>query len=291
MHLDTETIPPPSPRSGTSDQLYARDAFLHTAKGVPTAPLLRAAASAIHSLWRQGYRLEDYPPLDWRFENTPQGWCLAAPRRGLTVGDAPLTLDALTRCLVSWRLELEGLVDERIMLRFLLLFLEQEPVDAARVVWYLDEIEALADHRRTDHLTRCVNRYRSRLPPAQTDLALARYLADRRMPVALPLLHGTTRSAGAWLRDAILAGANWYGAAAAWSRDLQRLERLGCTLRERPILEQLQIQFTEHGATPVPAWIPPECVGPKRPRWRTQASLPDELEAEIHALRSRLVRT
>lgn len=247
--------------------------------------LIRAAAFGIHQLWRDGATLVDAHPMTWRFVRQGSHFRLAAPLRGFEHQDAPLTIDRLIHTFARWNAELTGIVDEPTMARFLTCFLHHEPVAQGRANLLAREIEAIARRLRPDLLNTILARYRQRASDPQFP-ALARLAADLRLPLLpqSPPAPGVI-PASTWLRHALHAGYPWTGITTIWEQTAQRLDLLGLTLAQGPILDHLYVVTGDNEEPRRPIALDPAtlAVRPHR-RWWPTPTLADRLDTALQTL-------
>jgi hypothetical protein len=287
MAQDQQITPEHPPFPPIRDAIYLKDFCHHPPPGgVSTRiAMIRSAAQTIHQLWRAGYALDDFSPLLWRFDRIGSTTKLSVPST-LSLRSDPLTLDQLTRRFARWRMETLGQLSNASCRAFMVCFLSWEPLGSGRVATYLEEIERLVQRNQPRFLRDTLDRYAHRHGSPN---ATAAYLTDLRIPVQPDAPPATSRSAAAWLTDALKRGDNWYAMSATWHDLLRAIERHGFEVIHHPLLHVIQLSQPPDNAGPWHAWIDPAHLAPRTRRWlRRPPSLPDTLEQEIHRLRQNL---
>jgi len=149
--LDHDSDPCRTSKPGHSGYFSAWDC----GKWLKSAPIpvrksaIRTTAHTLHSLWRDGYDLTDFPPVLWRFTRDEPHPQPIIPYLYLKKSARPHTMDEMIRILASWYSYGQKQFRKNERLCFLQYFLEEEPVAHDRFAYLIREIEEYADRRAT----------------------------------------------------------------------------------------------------------------------------------------------
>lgn len=101
---------------------------------------MRTLGQTLHGLWREGYELGDFPPYLWQLAIENDQPDLVIPHAYLTKRIYPHTVDQVVALLAAWYRLAVPQVRRNDCLRFLIAFVDDEPVDGHRFANLVKEI-------------------------------------------------------------------------------------------------------------------------------------------------------
>jgi len=141
LHEDSDPNQPVEPVHAEHLTAWEWAKWLNSAPFSDRQSAIRVTSHTMHQLWRDGYDLNDFPPVLWRFALAHGHPVPVIPYIYLKKSANPHSVDQIIRILSIWyaygRHHFRG-VD---LLRFLNRFLDQEPVDRDRLACLIREIE------------------------------------------------------------------------------------------------------------------------------------------------------